>query len=83
MGGRIRLRLRKLGQGAVVLFALSVVVFDLVFSWFGPPADAWLAAIWFFYILPGNLVVLLGALYVTGYLGPFHVRRRPKKADSP
>ena len=81
MSGGIRELLEGVAAGIVILLALSVVVFDLVFSWFGPPADPFLAAVWFLYEIPGNLAFLFADAYAAGYLGPFHLHRprsRPK-----
>ncbi len=74
--------LKRIGYATAILLALSVVIFDLVFSWFGPPANEALAAIWFIYILPGNVLFLLVGAYAAGYIGPFH-RRRHNDAEAP
>lgn len=76
MAGRVRSILLRTGGAVAILLVLSVVVFDLVFSWFGPPANEWLAAIWFTYIFAGNLGFLFVGAYAAGYIGPFHRRGR-------
>ncbi len=82
MAGRTRSLLVKAGLVAAVLLALSVVAFDLVFVWFGPPADERLAAVWFGYLFLGNVGFLIGGAYAAGYLRPVRLHRR-SKARSP
>lgn len=78
VAGRLGTALWRIGYAAAILLILSVVIFDLVFSWFGPPASEVLAAIWFIYILPGNILLLIAGAYAAGYIGPFHLRRQSR-----
>ncbi len=76
VAGRVAYVVKRIVYAAAILLALSVVIFDLVFSWFGPPSNEVLAAVWFLYILPGNILFLFVGAYAAGDVGPFRLRRR-------